>query len=212
MQFEMRFTKGETTVTPDKLWFLQKAHAARRAARGGSELQEMVARCAEELQCSEFEDWNFRGAVSTEEYLSSIVRLDAKNYLTPTDFLRRNDYFFRDPIHAHEAGAKGSLNTDEAQTLRWSLEGIEPTSWARDSIKDLLKEQGTNYGHQSQKEGSKRLYHYLRYAIAGGRPGPAIADVMIVIGREESLKRLRQAEDVVMGEELDVERGPGERL
>jgi glutamyl-tRNA synthetase len=43
-QFNLKITRGNTVVAFEKLWFLQKAHAQRFAATGGSQLEEMVNR------------------------------------------------------------------------------------------------------------------------------------------------------------------------
>jgi hypothetical protein len=44
LQFTLKITRGNTVVAPEKLWFLQKAHAQRFAASGGPEFDEMVSR------------------------------------------------------------------------------------------------------------------------------------------------------------------------
>jgi glutamyl-tRNA synthetase len=44
LQFNLKITRGNTVVAFEKLWFLQKAHAQRFAASGGSEFDEMVDR------------------------------------------------------------------------------------------------------------------------------------------------------------------------
>ena len=43
----MKFTKGNTTVTLGKLWFLQNEHARIRANDGGKGLDEMIDKVVE---------------------------------------------------------------------------------------------------------------------------------------------------------------------
>lgn len=45
----MQFTKGNTTVTLEKLWFLQRSHAARAATAEGHELEDMTRRVEAEV-------------------------------------------------------------------------------------------------------------------------------------------------------------------
>ena len=49
-QFTLKITKGNTVVSPEKLWFLQKAHAQRFATAGGPKFDEMVSRACRAVQ------------------------------------------------------------------------------------------------------------------------------------------------------------------
>ncbi|OJJ97134.1 hypothetical protein ASPACDRAFT_123938 [Aspergillus aculeatus ATCC 16872] len=51
----------------------------------------------------------------------------------------------------------------------------------------------------------KELYHYLRWALSGGAPGPGIPETMVVLGREETVRRLQDAKDLTL--ELVPNRG-----
>lgn len=50
-----------------------------------------------------------------------------------------------------------------------------------------------------QRGYSKALYSYLRWALAGGMPGPGVADIMTILGRRVTLSRLRDAAESVRG-------------
>lgn len=39
----------------------------------------------------------------------------------------------------------------------------------------------------------KELYHYLRWALSASASGPGIPDTMVILGRDESLRRLEEA-------------------
>lgn len=39
----------------------------------------------------------------------------------------------------------------------------------------------------------KQLYHYLRWALSASAPGAGIADTMVILGRDETLRRLQEA-------------------
>lgn len=45
----------------------------------------------------------------------------------------------------------------------------------------------------ADKRFKKELYHYLRWALSGGNPGPGIPETMAILGRAESIKRLDEA-------------------
>lgn len=42
----------------------------------------------------------------------------------------------------------------------------------------------------ADKRFKKELYHYLRWALSGGNPGPGIPETMAILGRAESIRRL----------------------
>jgi glutamyl-tRNA synthetase len=39
----------------------------------------------------------------------------------------------------------------------------------------------------------KELYHYLRWALSASAPGPGIPEIMTILGREETLRRIQDA-------------------
>ena len=45
-------------------------------------------------------------------------------------------------------------------------------------------------GRPEGKAGSKDVYHYLRKALTGQDEGMRIYDIMLILGRKESLARL----------------------
>lgn len=52
MQFTLKITKGNAIVSPEKMWFLQKAHTKRCVAEKGPEFKQLlddVAKAAEEI-------------------------------------------------------------------------------------------------------------------------------------------------------------------
>jgi len=54
------------------------------------------------------------------------------------------------------------------------------------------------------KTWKRTLYHYLRWALLGGKQGPGIAESLEVLGREACLERIRTANLVLR--ELEVGR------
>ncbi|GFF47830.1 glutamate--tRNA ligase, mitochondrial [Aspergillus lentulus] len=48
----------------------------------------------------------------------------------------------------------------------------------------------------ADKAFKKELYHYLRWALSAGAPGPGIPETMEILGRAESLRRLQEAREL----------------
>lgn len=115
-------------MTLEKLWFLQRAHAARAATTHTSELDDMAKRVEAEVHTvlssyspaadagvptaspynamqdqSQHMPSNLafltktaRGLKGTD-YCRGLLRIDAKNYKTPAEFVKRNLFFFVEP-------------------------------------------------------------------------------------------------------------------
>ena len=54
----------------------------------------------------------------------------------------------------------------------------------------------------------KELYHYLRWALSAGAPGPGIPETMEILGRDETVRRLREAREA---SQEPVSDAPGRR-
>jgi glutamyl-tRNA synthetase len=104
----MKYTRGDTIVGFEKLWFLQRRHAARYAQLPKSEnplhdLTELAVKPIVKLLDDKVitEDLPLYAAIpngfAREKYISSIVVADAQNYTTPDDFVTRSKYFFQAP-------------------------------------------------------------------------------------------------------------------
>src|SRR2546429_1723029 len=115
-QFDLKFTKGNTVVTFEKLWFLQKQHAQIASEKRNKNFEDMIDRvqatvqvklqqnAAERLKAGG-EAHNLQLSTGIEfsdprilrQYIESIVSADANSYTTAEAFTDRLWYFFTDP-------------------------------------------------------------------------------------------------------------------
>jgi glutamyl-tRNA synthetase len=108
----MKYTRGDTVVGFEKLWFLQKRHAARYASsQAGSPYDQTPSHSLVELavkpalalldQPSTSSDFSFYRSIARPEDRQNLVQrlvfADAQNYTNPTEFIHRNAYFFTPP-------------------------------------------------------------------------------------------------------------------
>lgn len=59
-------------------------------------------------------------------------------------------------------------------------------------------EQGAMTGIAADKTFKKELYHYLRWALSAGAPGPGIPETMTILGRAETIRRLQEAKELTV--------------
>src|SRR6266536_2618522 len=107
----MKFTRGDSVVAFEKLWFLQKRHAGRYASlplqntplNPRHDLEELAMKPMVELLDRRVKGENlpFYNSIPEgelrHEYVRSIFLVDAQNYSNPNDFINRNIYFFVPP-------------------------------------------------------------------------------------------------------------------
>lgn len=96
--FDLKFTKGNTIVRTEKLWYLQKQHVAREVeklrpydGKDTKTIQDIVSRIRGELHIAVVSETS---DASIEIYLRDVLLADSKSYQTPKQYVERNRYFF----------------------------------------------------------------------------------------------------------------------
>ncbi|KAL1863563.1 Glutamate--tRNA ligase mitochondrial [Paecilomyces lecythidis] len=107
------------------------------------------------------------------------------------------------PISAlHTAAAAFSLVPEfhwSAEAQRFNISSYDGASALSDTTsstsatEEAPPEEAEKARIAADKTFKKELYHYLRWALSGGAPGPGIPETMEILGRAESVKRLEEA-------------------
>jgi len=128
-----------------------------------------------------------------DSYLHQTIRLTKERASDWTDFVEICRFFFEEPDlssqeaqQAHlslvEPGQSEILTQEFVESLEKDDFPMEQESlWAL--IKKVCKEHGAS---------TKVLFHALRYLLTGGKEGPGVVDMMVVLGRSRTLQRLRK--------------------
>ncbi|KAL4797938.1 hypothetical protein BDV19DRAFT_358277 [Aspergillus venezuelensis] len=243
--FTLKITRGNTVVAFEKLWFLQKAHAQRFAATEGPEFNDMVAAVSKEVE-------NTMPADSLSQILQSrplsdlvapLLKADAKSYATASEFVSRNATFFSTSIDRPEYTPVSStlIPISSLHTAAAALTLVPNAHWNITTHKFNISSYDGASALQAESEDAgipipdeksriaadkafkKELYHYLRWALSAGAPGPGIPETMVILGRDESVRRLTEgmgltrdvkarspvAERLVRGKEREREKAKG---
>ncbi|CBX98570.1 similar to glutamyl-tRNA synthetase [Plenodomus lingam JN3] len=187
--FSMKFTKGNTTVTFGKMHFLQRKHAGARAAEGEEKFNEMVTNTAKLLLApdSPYKAWKeIVGSPFPEAYIADIIRVDAENYTNANEFLYRNSFFFT-PLRPYHDAPPVATSSDIPMRAQM-LSQVTQSEWNKENLMQKVWE--IIDGRAEGKAGSKDVYHYLRKMVTGQEQGMRIYDVMLILGRRETLARL----------------------
>ncbi|KAF1965933.1 glutamyl-tRNA synthetase [Bimuria novae-zelandiae CBS 107.79] len=185
--FSLKFTKGNTTVTFGKLQFLQRKHAALRAKAGGEGLDEMVQHVLRLLtepdSAYKYDDLKrLKGnSFLLDDYVKRVIQADPENYTNANEFVYRNSFMFQLLRH--------SKSVASAEGIPQQVKALQDVKeWNRDELNAKIK--AIIDARPEGKAGAKDVYHYLRKALTDREEGMRIYDVMILLGREESLARL----------------------
>lgn len=131
-------------------------------------------------------------------------------------------YFFGPVINSHYSiwAANGKpvheIPIENLARMASQLELLGPERWTSEAIALTIPEIVTAASSEAQedepnsdsktgkaspaqrhKAWNKAFHHYLRWALAEGKDGPGIADIMAILGRDESLARLSRAAALV---------------
>ncbi|GIZ37211.1 hypothetical protein CKM354_000066500 [Cercospora kikuchii] len=136
--FDLKFTKGNTIVRMEKLWFLQKQHVARRieqarAANDIISIKDIISAIEKEAPSNTpfLQQHIGEGKLYPDlrTYIRDILLIDFKSYQTPQQFLTRNQYFFsydstlvpESPEHYHQDDDVTITVSDLSQVIEHAL-------------------------------------------------------------------------------------------
>jgi glutamyl-tRNA synthetase len=129
-----------------------------------------------------------KGISKDAAYIESVVSLIKERATFVSDFWSLADYFFVAPTSYDEAVVKKFLKPETAEMLKGTLEYItnfqpftkEPFEHA---LADFIKGNGWPMGG---------VMNNLRLAMVGESKGPGVADIMLLVGKEETISRIEK--------------------
>lgn len=187
-------TAGNTIVNMEKLPFLQKGHLRRMFADDKKIPASEVAKVEKEVRTL-YGDKLETGEPITTDYIHAVLKADFKNYLNPSEFAAKSNYFFTPPTFDSDETVKAIVSFRKYTGMSTSeiyygfIDAVAASPWDPDSLKALQK-----YGQDLDEEAWGARMRLLRIAVCGGRSGPSMADTMQIIGKERVLQRLRDTD------------------
>jgi glutamyl-tRNA synthetase len=211
-RFDLKITKGNTIVSFDKLRYLQEQHARRRIIAAGEELEQMIRDVAVALldKHGAAVVGSFVGKRELRAVIASLLRADSIPYRSSQDFADRVAFFLsplerRPPLKIRDSSMLQDLRI-AASTLCLVPEEAWTKEVHRANISGLqisLREEGEKASVEEQTW-KKELYHFLRWALLGGAPGPSVPDMMEIFGRETCVQRIQDA--VLESKDVEIAR------
>lgn len=124
------------------------------------------------------------------EYIKEVVKLMQGRIKNFSQFVDYADYFFVDKIDI-EPQAFDSVLSEEGvpgilQTLKEKLSALK--CWNEESIENAVREVASSL----QIKGGQ-IIHPTRVALSGKKVGPGLFELMVVLGQDKTVKRLKEA-------------------
>jgi glutamyl-tRNA synthetase len=126
-------------------------------------------------------------------YLAKVVSLIKERATFGSDFWELGDYFFTAPVHYDEKATRKQWKEDTPQIMNNLIQLLETiVDFSSPNVETLVKKW---IGDQELSFG--KVMPPLRLVIVGTMKGPHIFDILGLLGKEESISRIRQAISVI---------------
>lgn len=126
--------------------------------------------------------------VKDEAYLAQVIKLVKERCTLLGDFVAQSSYFFAAPIEYDVAAVKNKWTEEKAaffeQYAQSLNENLTDALSSENAFKALAEEKGFKPGE---------LMLPLRIMLVGGKFGPGVFDIAVLLGAEETANRIQKA-------------------
>src|ERR1041385_1339556 len=178
-QFSLeRVNKAGAVFNIDKLDWLNFEHLRKKPDA------EVLRMLKELLAQSKYNNYHFN-----DDYLLKVIVAMRERVSFMKDFIEKGPYFFEAPVEYDQEGVK----------KRWKEETPAQLKLLADEFLKLEHPTKETYEAALQKTavslntGNGTLIHAVRLAVSGVGGGPGVYDILSILGKDESVKRIRAA-------------------
>jgi glutamyl-tRNA synthetase len=173
-----RVNKSGAIFNIEKLNWLNAEHLRRKPN------QEILELLKKELKNSKYSYADY-----PDEYLLLVVEAMKERVSFIKDYLENSFYFFEEPVNYDEKLIQKNWTKETPGYLKLLAENFKNlSSPVKTDFENALRSTA-----DSLKVSPSRLIHPLRLALSGIGTGPGIYDILYIIGREKSVKRIYTA-------------------
>jgi glutamyl-tRNA synthetase len=124
-----------------------------------------------------------------EDYLTRVVTLIKERATFVSDFWELSDYFFLAPIAYNEKAAKKQWKEDTPEIMNQLVSVLKPIiDFTSENVETVVKAWIT-----TKELSFGKVMPPLRLVLVGDMKGPHIFDILAMIGKEESISRIKKA-------------------
>ncbi len=160
---------------------LNSLNAEHLRKKSDAELLELLKK---EISVSSYSEKSF-----SDNYLMQVINAMKERVSFVKEFISNAPYFFTEPDSYDEV----------ARQKNWKPETADQIKKLRDSFAGLNNPSKEDYEHALKQIagelniGAGKLIHPLRLALSGMSTGPGVYDIVVILGKEETLRRIDNA-------------------
>ena len=129
----------------------------------------------------------------SEEYITMVIQLLKERATFVSDFWELGSYFFVSPENYDKRAAKKVWKEDSSQIVDQIIDKVQETEEftaanLQDKIKSWITSEGIGFGKVMQP---------FRLSLVGAMQGPDVFEIAAAIGKEETINRLRKAQETL---------------
>lgn len=177
-----RVNKSGAVFDLQKLNWLNAEHLR---AKSSQAILEMLK---EEIQKSKFKSHSY-----DDKYLLQVIEAMKERVSFVYEIVATAPYFFESPSQYDEDIVKKRWNNESSEILKDIAEIFS-------NLDNPLKEdyeKGLKSLAESKQIGAGKIIHPLRLAVSGMGNGPGVYDIVHIIGKEETINRIRKAIEIL---------------
>ncbi|PKL82994.1 MAG: glutamate--tRNA ligase [Ignavibacteriae bacterium HGW-Ignavibacteriae-3] len=145
---------------------------------------ELLALLKEEILNSKFSNQNY-----SDSYLLEVITAMKERVSFVKDYLEKSPYFFEAPNNYDEAAVQKNWKAETpAMLLKLHDEFEKLVNPSKDDFENALAKVA-----EELNAGKGKLIHPLRLAVSGMSTGPGVFDIVLLLGKDEVLKRIKSA-------------------
>ncbi|MCU7494451.1 MAG: glutamate--tRNA ligase [Ignavibacteria bacterium] len=173
-----RVNKSGAVFDLAKLHWLNAEHLRKLPDR------DLLRLLREELAASKFKNNDY-----SDEYLLKVITAMKERVSFVREYIEKSPYFFERPETYEENAVKKSWKENTPELLKKLIEAFS-------KLDSPNKEDYENVLHKTAEElqvGNAKLIHPVRLATSGLSAGPGLFDILVILGKEETIFRLQDA-------------------
>ena len=138
---------------------------------------------------AEIQNSNFKTLTFSDDYLLTVIEAMKERVSFVKEFITNAPYFFEAPNSYEEEIVKKRWTQDSAELLK----ALSEIYSKLDNPTKEDYEHGLKSFTELKQIGIGKIIHPLRLAVSGMGNGPGVYDILHIIGKEETIKRINKA-------------------
>ncbi|MCX6167926.1 MAG: glutamate--tRNA ligase [Ignavibacteriales bacterium] len=173
-----RVNKAGAVFDLEKLNWLNAEHLRKKSN------EELLILLKQEINNSQFSTFNY-----TDSFLVSVIVAMKERVSFVKEYLAKSPYFFEPPKEFEETAVQKNWKQETPAQLKRLLDEFS-------TLVNPVKEDFENALQKVSEElnvGKGKLIHPLRLAVSGMSTGPGVFDIVVILGKDETIMRIHKA-------------------